>query len=345
MFVQIARAASRTLCPEARARRAPTCAAGIRSVLYAVLQAELEIFLAQAQLEHDRVPAFVERELRDFLRCGILAHGFVRVHCDGCGHDRLVAFSCKGRGFCPSCGGKRMTRFAAHAIDRVLPVAPVRQWVLTVLAAPRRARRLRFHASVAIPARARDRLERLLRYCARPAISHPRLTLASDGRVLLALKTPRFDGTTHLVLSPHELIERLVALVPRPNKNLILYGGVLAPNAKWRTRVTQYGRHAVAKAAAPGCTHQDPGRAADPPDRSATAESRPAYNSEWSRLMRRAFDLDVLKCPSCSGRMRVLALIESPQIARRILRHLGLRDHAPPIAPAHSLPDPFDDVA
>jgi hypothetical protein len=61
--------------------------------------------------------------------------------------------------------------------------------------------------------------------------------------------------------------------------------------------------------------------------------------------MRRAFDLDVLKCPSCAGRMRVLALIESPQIARRILRHLGLRDHAPPIAPARELPDPFDDVA
>jgi hypothetical protein len=74
----------------------------------------------------------VERELRGFLACGILAHGFVRVHCDACGKDRLVAFSCKGRGFCPSCGGRRMADTAAWLVDRVLPLVPVRQWVLTL---------------------------------------------------------------------------------------------------------------------------------------------------------------------------------------------------------------------
>ena len=101
------------------------------TALYAVLQRELESFLARTAPE-ERLPAFIERELRAFLRCGILSFGFARVHCDACGHDRLVAFSCKGRGFCPSCGGKRMTRFAEHLIDHVLPVVPVRQWVLTV---------------------------------------------------------------------------------------------------------------------------------------------------------------------------------------------------------------------
>jgi transposase-like zinc-binding protein len=54
---------------------------------------------------------------------------FVRVHCDACGKDRLVAFSCKGRGFCPSCGGRRMADTAAWLVDRVLPFVPVRQWV------------------------------------------------------------------------------------------------------------------------------------------------------------------------------------------------------------------------
>jgi hypothetical protein len=74
----------------------------------------------------------VEREFRGYLACGILAHGFLRVHCDNCGHDRLVAFSCKGRGFCPSCGGRRMADTAAHLVDSVFPVVPVRQWVLTL---------------------------------------------------------------------------------------------------------------------------------------------------------------------------------------------------------------------
>jgi hypothetical protein len=74
----------------------------------------------------------VERELRAFLKCGILAHGFVRVHCDACGCDRLGALSCKERGFCPSCGGRRMAETAAFLVDQVLPRAPVRQWVLSL---------------------------------------------------------------------------------------------------------------------------------------------------------------------------------------------------------------------
>jgi hypothetical protein len=71
------------------------------SVLYGVVQAELETFLARAEARERPVPRFVERELRGFLRCGILAQGVVRVHCDQCGLDRVVALSCKGRGFCP----------------------------------------------------------------------------------------------------------------------------------------------------------------------------------------------------------------------------------------------------
>ena len=59
------------------------------------------------------VPRFVERELRGFLEWGILAHGFVRLYCDACRKDRVVGFSCKGRGFCSSCGGRRMADTAA----------------------------------------------------------------------------------------------------------------------------------------------------------------------------------------------------------------------------------------
>jgi len=101
-------------------------------VLYEAVQGELETFLARAHARERPVPRFVERELRAFLRCGIPAFGFLRVHCDACGLDRVVAFSCKGRGFCPSCGGRRMADTAAHLVDRVLPVVPVRQWVLSL---------------------------------------------------------------------------------------------------------------------------------------------------------------------------------------------------------------------
>ena len=52
--------------------------------------------------------------------------------CEGCAREHLVPFSCKGRAWCPRCGGRRMTERAAHLVDAVLPRVPVRQWVLTV---------------------------------------------------------------------------------------------------------------------------------------------------------------------------------------------------------------------
>src|SRR5256885_16423363 len=64
--------------------------------------------------------------------CGILANGFARVRCASCRAEMLVAFSCKGRGFCPSCTTRRMQGTATRLVDRVLPRGPVRQWVLSL---------------------------------------------------------------------------------------------------------------------------------------------------------------------------------------------------------------------
>jgi len=74
------------------------------------------------------LPQFVRDEFDAFLEGGILAHGFLRLRCGDCGHDKLVAFSRKRRGFCPSCGARRMARTAAHLVDHVIPRVPVRQW-------------------------------------------------------------------------------------------------------------------------------------------------------------------------------------------------------------------------
>jgi uncharacterized protein (DUF983 family) len=59
----------------------------------------------------------------------ILAHGFLRLCCGDCGNDKLLAFSCKRRGFCPSCGARRMSQTAAHLVHHVIPHVPVREWV------------------------------------------------------------------------------------------------------------------------------------------------------------------------------------------------------------------------
>jgi hypothetical protein len=77
------------------------------------------------------LPQFVKDEFDAFLECGILAHGFLRLRCADCADEKLVAFSCKRRGFCPSCGARRMAETAAHLVDYVIPPVPVRQWVLS----------------------------------------------------------------------------------------------------------------------------------------------------------------------------------------------------------------------
>ena len=80
-------------------------------------------------------------------------------------------------------------------------------------------------------------LEQLCRYITRPAIANERLKLNRAGQVVLQLKSPYKDGTTHIVMSPLEFMERLAALVPRPRLHLIRFHGVLAPNAKVRSKI------------------------------------------------------------------------------------------------------------
>jgi len=471
--------------------------AGPAAVLHAVVRDHLEEFLQTARAHGDGtgVPAFVETELRRFLTCGVLAHGFTRVRCDGCGFERLVPFACKGRGFCPSCGGRRMAERAAHLTDRVLPAAPLRQWVLTVphrlrylmawdhrlcravlgvylrallgwyrrrgrqrgladprsgtvtaiqrfggalnlhvhfhtlaldgvyvadaaggvtfhalppptdaevarvlatiatritrllvrrgLAAdsveegardaaaalsptlalitggavqgrealgpaagrriaqigrdparpwqpstgPRQAQQDGFdlHANVRVgPLDHRGR-EHLVQYVLRPPLAQQRLHRRADGHVVVTLQRPWRDGTRALVFPPLAVLERLAALTPRPRINLLLYHGVLAPNAAWRAAIVPVDDDAAAAAEEgagdSGCRHV-----------------------AWATLLQRVFELDVLACPRCGGRLRVVATIEEPAVVHKILTHVGLSTEpvtprAPP-APPPSLWDP-----
>jgi hypothetical protein len=104
-----------------------------KTVLYEVVIGWLETFLAYARETYERaIPRYVERELRRFIDCGILERGFVRAFCRDCGASIVVAFSCKCRGSCPSCGARRMNQTAANLVDLVLPDQPVRQWVVSL---------------------------------------------------------------------------------------------------------------------------------------------------------------------------------------------------------------------
>lgn len=107
------------------------------TILHCLVREHLETFLAQVEARTGTgVPGFVKDEFEAFLECGVLAHGFLRVRCAECTHEKLVAFSCKRRGFCPSCGARRMAESAAYLVDQVIARVPVRQWVLSFSHSP-----------------------------------------------------------------------------------------------------------------------------------------------------------------------------------------------------------------
>jgi hypothetical protein len=125
--------------------------------------------LAQLAASGTSLPSSLLREVRAALRCGVLRHGFVRVRCQACGEEVLVGFSCKGRGYCPSCNGKKATLTGKHLVDDVLPRAPYRQWTLAL---PFRLRWLALRHPPVLDVVLRALLQRVWAWQRRQACAH-----------------------------------------------------------------------------------------------------------------------------------------------------------------------------
>jgi hypothetical protein len=250
------------------------------------------------------------------------------------------------------------------------------------------------HANVAVPAGDRERLEHLCRYVLRPPVAQDALELKAEGKILLRIRRPWRDGTRAILFTPSELLEKLVSIIPRPRVNLLIYHGALGPSARLRrvavSAASSFTRDALpfsgegrvpdapagghagmsapaaaGPAAAP--SSQAPkalpgGSALEPPQGGTVVPNEGSKRSRprrryfaWADLLRRCFQIDVLACPTCGGRLRLLATIEDPAIVRRILAHLGpptqppvrLPPRSPPWSPAGEVSalDPEPDLA
>lgn len=133
------------------------------------------------------LPDFVRAELDGYLGCGLLCRSFARLKCETCNETRLVAFSCKGRGFCPSCLGRRMCMAAAKLVECVLPPAPLRQWVLTFPFAWRK--RLGYDAPL-LGALARLFVQTVLRFYERRMAEHG-VAAGQSGAVVVVQRTSK----------------------------------------------------------------------------------------------------------------------------------------------------------
>ena len=181
------------------------------------------------------------------------------------------------------------------------------------------------HTAVRCGADDRQTLEQLCRYITRPALANERVQTNAAGQVVLKLKTPWRNVTTHLVLSPLELTHRLAALVPKPRLHLIRFHGVLATNAKLRALVV------------PLVVPQEPEPAAQEA-KAAECEANCAHyrpvRLSRARLLKRVFDLDLAHCLNCGGELKIIAAILEQPVIETILTHLGLHAPALPRAPA-----------
>jgi transposase-like protein len=208
------------------------------------------------------------------------------------------------------------------------------------------------HAAVAAPAGDRVRLEHLCRYVLRPPIAQERLDRAPDGAVVLRLRRPWSDGTRAIRFEPSEFLEKLAAMIPKPRINLLVYHGVFAPHAHGRKDAVRRAHEGAVRAAAPpatGAAASDPvstapvaAPAAEPvggdpatprPPPLPAGYVRPKYVT-WASLLERTFAIDVLACPECGGRLRLIATITDSSVIDKILTHLGLPTEAPAPMPA-----------
>ena len=160
------------------------------------------------------------------------------------------------------------------------------------------------HAGVDIAPNERANLERLCRYVSRPPVAGERLALTAAGQMRYTLKTPYRDGTTHIVLEPLDLMERLAALVPAPRMHLTRDHGVLAPHSQYRAAVTP--AHRGLGAVMPPVAGADPTKPSTP---------RPVAMS-WARRLKRVFGVEIEGCARFGGRVRGPVGVRSFRIQR-----------------------------
>jgi hypothetical protein len=182
----------------------------------------------------------------------------------------------------------------------------------------------------------------LCRYITRPAVAEERLELQPSGDVLLRLKTPYSDGTSRLLFSGVEFVEKLAALIPPARIHLTRFFGCLAPHARIRAQVVPPPMQVPASRPPSGCRDMPlrplrrpvgaPAEGSeDPPE---PTPQRPARAQRWAELLARVFGLDTEKCEDCGGPIKIVSAILEPFAIKAILMHLRLPDKPPELAPA-----------
>ena len=174
-----------------------------------------------------------------------------------------------------------------------------------------------------IPTEDRQRLERVARYIARPALAIDSIRRREDGRLEIQTPPDPRTGATVRIFDPLEWIHAVTAYVPDRGQHQVRYYGALSN----RARVT------IAGLNDPSCRPSGVQQQGD----EGEIDSSRARRASWARLLRKIFEVDPLLC-TCGAQMKIVSFITEPRVVDRILRHLAseackARDPFEPRAP------------
>jgi hypothetical protein len=182
------------------------------------------------------------------------------------------------------------------------------------------ARGFNLHAATKVAANDKQGRLTLCKYILRPPLANDRLKILDDGNVKLKFKKPWSDGTSSVELAPLALIARLAALVPPPKRHLTRYFGVLSSHAASRSEVVP--------------------TPAEPTPATPVEQDKPKNTSRyicWSELLRKTFGFEIV-CSKCKSPLRLIALIKSEGVAKKVLRAMHLSSDIPQLRPARPPP-------
>ena len=295
-----------------------------RTVLYRVLIHYFERFLTEYEGRFEKEYGYfrpvIKEVIERYLDCANPRSGFARIRCPDCGGEHLLTFSCKTRGFCPSCHAKRLE----GGVDKSEIFRKLSSWddgrlaeifareVLGLLvgggllSAEWRERILSwrhsgFNVHSRVRARTKIEAERVGKYMVRPVLSLDRLSLDErEGQVGYRWGREAAELETMDYL---EFIARVVSHIPDRGQVMVRYYGLYA-NAH-RGKVRKASRVPVAL----GMIEE---------------EVPPVPSKCWAEMIRKVYEVDPLLCPHCGGQMKVIAFLTEYAVVDRIIRHLEL---------------------
>jgi ribosomal protein S27E len=257
-------------------------------VLFHFFDRFLAEYESRFEKQHGFLRPIIKEVVERYLDCGNPRCGFARIRCPDCRAEHLLMFSCRTRGFCPSCHAKRLEEWGEWMREELLLDVPHRQVVFTI---PRMLR-IFFKYN-----------RRLLGDLCRSALRflvHKELLNPEWAQRLLSWRHSGFNVHSRVRAKTKREAERVGKYMIRP---LLCLERFSLDEREGRV-CYRYGK--------------------EDKETEREEELRPIPSKGWAEMIRKVYEIDPMICPRCGGQMKVIAFLTDYAVVDRIIDHLKL---------------------